>query len=151
MFGGDDCREAGGRAMQEQLPRGGLLRASRPPPRRGRRCAAFKFAPGEFVEPNGSRQRLPTPQIRKAPRGGLSYLAETTAGKQEVEQCRSNCRGRDYSGYPCPRPFGAALGAVKFASGEFVEHPVFSMISISYEGTLSRSRLRVAMVQRHAN
>ena len=36
--------------MQEQLPREGLLGLSLPSPLRGRRCAAFKFAPGESVE-----------------------------------------------------------------------------------------------------
>ena len=57
--------------MQEQLPREGLLGLSLPSPLRGRRCAAFKFAPDEFVEPKGSHQDLHTAQIRKAPRGGL--------------------------------------------------------------------------------
>ena len=57
--------------MQEQLPRGELLELSLPSPLRGRRCAAFKFAPGEFVELKASHQDLHTPQIRKAPRGGL--------------------------------------------------------------------------------
>ena len=57
--------------MKEQLPRGELLELSLPSPLRGRRCAAFKFAPGEFVELKASHQDLHTPQIRKASRGGL--------------------------------------------------------------------------------